>query len=451
MIQRLLPWLAAVLSLFASATHADAITDWNANAGAAAAAACLTPAPDGNPLHESRLYAMVHLAAHDAINAIAPHSLAYAYDGPAPPTASADAAVATAAHDVLVNQIPRAGVSPPCASAGIARTDADYTKALAKIPDGAAKEQGIAVGRAAAAAIVSRRAHDGSDTPLVDPNYPQGTVPGQWRFTPGSPPVAFAAGWGRVTPFALRDAAQFRPPPPLAVGCSSPGARHECQRYARDLEEIRTVGSDGVSAASARTPEQTEIALFWLESSPYAWNRIARSISEANKLDLWQNARLFALLNAGMADGYIASWATKFHYRFWRPITAIREGANDDNPGSTGDPNWTSLAPTPPVPDHESAHAVQGAVAAQVIKKVVGPNGVTAFSQCSDSLPARRCDEGNPVRRRFDSVEQAAIENGESRVLVGYHFRYAVQQGLEEGHRIGDWTVKSILQPHRGH
>jgi len=443
-------WLTAALGLGATGAHADAVTDWNANAGAAAAASCLAPAPDGDPLHESRLYAMVHLAVHDAVNAIDPHARPYAYAGPAPHGASAQAAVAAAAHDVLVDQIPRSGVSAQCANAGVARADADFTRALEQIPQGRAKEQGVAVGRAAAAAIIAKRANDGSDTPLVDAAYPQGTKPGQWRFTPGSPPVAFAVGWGNVKTFALKDAAQFRPGPPLKIGCDGPSDR-QCRPYAKDLEEIRHLGSDGVSAPSARTPEQTGVALFWLESSPYAWNRIARTLSAANRLDLYENARLFALLNAAQADGYIASWSTKFHYGFWRPVTAIREAANDNNPGTTMDPNWMSLAPTPPVPDYESAHALEGAIAAQVIRKVLGPYGRTAFSQCSNSLPARRCDDPNPVRRSYGSVEQAAIENGESRILVGYHFRDAVEKGLTEGRRIANWTVQSVLEPARWH
>lgn len=123
-----------------------------------------------------------------------------------------------------------------------------------------------------------------------------------------------------MTPFVLRDAAQFRPEPPPAVGCSGrqPNNADGCRKYAADVEEVRRLGSDGVSAPSARSAEQTEIALFWVESSPLAWNRIARSVSAAQGLDLWQNARLFGLLNVALADGYVASFATKYHYRFWR-------------------------------------------------------------------------------------------------------------------------------------
>ncbi|HET7096882.1 MAG TPA: efflux RND transporter periplasmic adaptor subunit [Casimicrobiaceae bacterium] len=427
------------------AAHADAITDWNANAGAGAVAACL--APDGDPLHESRLYAMVHLAAHDAVNAIQRHSHPYAYDAIAGPDASADAAVAAAAHDVLVSQIPLTGVPAECVSAGVARVESDYGNALAAIPEGASKTRGIALGKAAAAAIVARRANDGSTAPMIDPGFAQGAAPGEWRFTPGSPPVAFGAAWAHVKPFALRNAAQFRPGPPLAVRCDAgQHAAAECRKYAADLEEVRRLGSDGVSAPSARNREQTEIALFWMESSPHAWNRIARTVSASQRLDMWQNARLFALLNVAQADGYVASWATKFHYRFWRPVTAIREAGADGNPRTIADAGWMSLRPTPPVPDYESAHALEGAAAAQVMKRVFGRDNI-AFDACSFTLPAgSTCTDANAVRRKFRSFSEAAAENGDSRVFIGFHFRDAVRKGLAHGQRIGDWTVANALQ-----
>jgi hypothetical protein len=431
--------------------RADAVTDWNANAGAAALAACI--APNDDPLHESRLYAMLHLAVHDALNAIQRRSRPYAYDATSPAGTSPEAAVAAAARGVLVSEIARIGAPfpPSCASGGIARAEADYANALATIADGAAKTQGIALGQAAAAAIIANRAGDGSDTPLVDANFPQGTAPGAWRFTPGSPPIAFAAGWAQVRPFALRSAAQFRPGPPLGVGCDGkhPNNAQGCRKYAADFDEVRRLGSDGTSAPSARTADQTETALFWVESSPLAWNRIARSVSASQNLDAWQNARLFGLLNVALADGYIASWATKYHYRFWRPVTAIREAANDGNPGTTADAAWMSLVPTPPIPDYESAHSVQGAAAAQVMKRVFGRDNI-AFSACSLTLPAgSTCNDANPVRRRFRGFDHAADENGVSRILVGFHFRDAVEKGLGHGRRIGEWAFDQTLKPLR--
>jgi hypothetical protein len=441
---RFLVALGVLTLCAAGAAHADAITDWNAHAAAAAVAACIVPS--GNPLHESRLYAMVHVAAHDAVNAINRYSHPYAYDATASAGASPEAAVAAAARGVLVSQIAIAGVPPECVQAGTARVESDYSSAIAAIDDGAARSEGIALGQKAAAAVIARRANDGSDTPLVDPKFAQGTAPGQWRFTPGSPPIAFAAGWGRVKPFVLHDAAQFRPGAPLAVTCNGPNDAKRCMKYAADLEEVRRLGGDGVGTPSARTPDQTQIALFWLESSPTAWNRIARTVAGTQKLDLWQNARLFALLNMAQADGYVASWATKYHYGFWRPVTAVREAANDGNPHTTGNSTWTPLQPTPPVPDYESAHALEGAAAAQVFRRVFGRDNIE-FTACSLTLPAgSNCNEAEAARRTFRGFEQAARENGDSRVYVGFHFRDAVEKGLRHGKQIGEWTVDHALE-----
>lgn len=438
--------LAAAAAPFPS--QADPVIEVNANAAAAALAACIAPTDD--PLHESRMYAMLHLAVHDALNAIERRSRPYAYDASAPAGASPEAAVAAAARDVLVSEIGRIGAPfpPQCPAAGIAQVEASYNAALAGIPDGTPKLAGVEVGRAAAAAIIARRSGDGSDTLLADVNYPQGTRIGEWRFTPGSPPLSFATGWGRVKPFALRNAAQFLPESPPAVECEGhrPNNSDGCRTYARDYEEVRRLGSDGSSAPSARTPEQTEIALFWIESSPLAWNRIARTASAAQKLDPWENARLFALLNVALTDGYIANWVTRFEYKRWRPITAIREGDRDNNPLTTGDPGWMSLAPTPPVPEYESGHALEGAAAAQVLRRAFGRDSI-AFANCSHTLPPpQRCNEPGAVSRSYRSFSEAEKENGESRVLVGFHFRTSVEAGLKHGRKVGEWTVDQILQ-----
>jgi hypothetical protein len=435
----------------APTARADAVTDWNANAGAAALAACIAPAD--NPLHESRLYAMLHLAVHDALNAIQRRSRPYVYDATAAAGTSADAAVAAAARGVLVSELAKIGAPfpPTCAAAGIARAETDYAAALAVLADGTAKTAGIALGQAAAASVIAARAGDGSDTPLVDPAFAQGTLPGQWRFTPNSPPIAFAVGWGQVKPFALDDAAQFRPRSPLGVDCQGKpmNNRDGCRRYAAEVDEVRRFGGDGVSRPSERSAEQTEIALFWVESSPLAWNRIARTVSAAEKLDLWQNARLFGLLNMALADGYVASFSTKYHYLFWRPVTAIREASADGNPATVPDPAWMSLRPTPPIPDYESAHAVQGAAAARVMASFLGRDKI-GFSACSLTLPAgSTCSDASAVWRHFRSFSQAADENGVSRIYVGFHFRDAVEKGLQHGRRIGEWTVERQLRPMR--
>lgn len=416
------------------------VASWNATAGAAAIAACLAPTDD--PLHESRLYAMTHLAIHDALNAIHARFQPYTAGGAPAPGASPEAAVAAAARDVMVpvlTAIP-APFPPSCGASGVAVVEAAYEDAIQAVPAGPSREAGVAVGQQAAARILALRADDGSLTPLVDSAYPQGTAPGQYRFTPGND-FAFAPGWGAVTPFVERRWPDLRTNRPYDVGS---------RRYAADVAEVQRLGGDGVTTPSARTPDQTQAALFWVESSPLQWNRIARTVAEARHLDLWQSARLFALINVALADGYVGSFRTKYAHNFWRPVTAIRAAASDGNRQTVADPTWTPLVGTPPIPEHESAHAVQGAAAAQVMRRVLGTDRV-AFSTCSLTLlDGQRCDDLDPVVRSYRSLSQAADENGESRILVGFHFRHAVEDGMDLGRLLGDRTVQLTLLPLSG-
>ena len=421
--------------LLPRAAAADAVTDWNESAGRAAVASCL--APFGNGPAEARLYAMVHIAIHDAVNAIDRRYRSYAFDAEVNVPASPDAAVAAAARDVLVSVIAQLQESPACVAAGIASVEADYAAALAAISAGPEKTAGIQVGQAAAAAILALRASDGSDTPLLDFDYPQGTNPGEYRFVPGVD-FTFAPGWGNVTPYVLQRSAQFRAGPPYRV---------DSKKYAADFNEVKSLGGDDIATPSMRTDEQTEIGLFWIESSPLAWNRLARSVSASTGLDLWENARLFALLNLAMADGYIASWASKHHYNFWRPVTAIHLADTDGNPNTAADPTWTPLQPTYPIPDHDSAHSVEGGAAAEVLRQFFGTDEIT-FSACSLSLPAgSRCTDAVPVFRHYTSFSQAADENALSRILIGIHFRRATEEGTQHGRKIAKRAVNLFLKP----
>ena len=436
-----LPGLGAVLSrvAFAAAAGSDAVTLWNTNAGVAATKACIAPLDD--PLHESRMYAMMHVAIHDALNAIDRRFRPYTFDKRAEPGASPDAAVAAAARDVLVpllDQLPRLPfITQSCVDAGVASVETAYTAALAALPDTPAKAQGIAVGKAAAAAILALRAMDGPAGPFLNLNCPKDTPPGKYQCTPGAPFIAFEV-WEKVTPFVLQDSAQFRPGPPYTVTDKA---------YTADFNEVKSLGGDGATTPSARTADQTQIALFWWESSPLKWSRIARAASANTGLDLWQNARLFGLLNIALADGYIAMVATKNHYSYWRPVTAIRVGETDGNPDTAGDPGWTPLRPTPANQDYASGHSIEGGVGAEVLKQVFGTDGVS-FRDCGVKLPAgSACGDPSPVMRSYSSFSQAATENAFSRILIGFHFRKSIEEGTQYGRKIGERAVTNYLQP----
>jgi hypothetical protein len=421
------------------AASANAVIGWNADAGEASIAACFI---GGYGPQEARMYAMMQVAVHDALNAIDRRSRPYAVNLSARPGTSPEAAIAAAARDVLISVLGSFAFFLPadCISAGIASVEADYTAALGAIPNGPAKTQGVSLGRAAAAAILALRSADGYDTPTVDPDYQEGTAPGEYRYTPGTP-FAFAPHLGEdLVPFVLKDRSQFRPGPPYPLNSRS---------YAADVNEVQRLGGDDVITPSARTDDQTEIALFWVESSPLAWNRLTRTIATAEGLDLWQSARLFGLLNMAMTDGYIGTWEAKYHYRFWRPVTAIRLAGIDGNPATTADATWTPLLQTPPIPDYDSGHAVEGGTAAQVLKRFFHTDRMS-FSACSFTLPAgQRCGDASPILRHFTRFSEAADENAVSRIYVGFHFRDAVVTGTRHGEKIGNRAVDHALQPVR--
>jgi len=400
-----------------------------------------TLVPPGAPLApfvEARLYAITNVAIHDALNAITPRYGRYADRGPIDREANATAAAFTAAHDAIVGAAPGA----------TAATDTWYANEMNGV-DGAGIAAGVAIGRRAAAAILARRASDGVAAGGVAP-YVQSTGPGDYRFTapfdgppfnlifPGTGGFADASEWGTtVTPFVVSSNAQFRAPRPY--GAATNAAAVLTPLYTTDFAEISALGCDG---CALRTAEQTEIALFWMENSPTGWNRIARARADQRNLDAIETARLFALLQMAEFDAYSTSLESKYFYHFWRPVTAIALAATDGNPSTSPTPGWQVLAfPTPPVPDYPSAHSTAGGAAAAVMEDVMPGHG-PAFSTTSGSLPG--------VSRTFSSVADAARENADSRVFIGYHFRHATDVGLAQGRAVGAFVVGSALQRLRG-
>ncbi|TCM40373.1 vanadium-dependent haloperoxidase [Kribbella sp. VKM Ac-2568] len=418
-----------------AAMSGNAVVRWNETAATAAIAATL--APTLNPLHESRMYAIMHIAIHDALNAISPRSRPYAFQGRAR-HASPEAAIAAAARTSLVAAL--TDLTPPFTDtqAAIAGVETAYTAALAAIPDSTAKQEGIELGKKSAYTILAKRADDRASTILlIDSGFPQGVNPGEYRFTPGFP-FAFAPTWGEVKPFALRSAGQFPVEPPFALGS---------KRYTADFNEVKRLGGDGITTPSARTADETQMARFWVESSPLLWNRLARQLATTRHLDLWQSARLFGLLDMALTDGYISTFDVKYKLLFWRPVTAIQLAATDGNPNTAADPTWTPLVPTPPIPDHDSGHSVEGGAAAAVLRGFFKTDRMS-FSLCSfTALPGSTCTDANPAIRHYTSFSQASNENAHSRILVGFHFKHATTEGVKHGTKIGQLTVHSYLQP----
>ena len=388
---------AAPLARGAAAT--DEVTRWNVLATSAAAAA------ETDPLTESRVFAILQLAVHDAVNAIVRRYQPLAFTETPSADASVDAAVAAAAHEVLCALMPKAS----------AAFQAPYDAAIAAVSSTTARDAGIALGRRAARAVLAARVDDGADRPVM---YEPRDVAGDYRPTPPDFTPAAFAHWGAVTPFALTSSSQFRPVPPPAP--NSRQARSE-------VAEIRRLG--GVDSP-ARTAEQSVIAKYWYENSTQGWNRIARAIADERRMDAWERARFFALVNVAMADGFIAGFEAKYYYRYWRPATAIR---------ASGDATWMNFLPTPPVPDHPSTHTVLGAAAARAMARMLGTD-LVSFSMESGAPYAG-------LRRQFSSLSSAARENGASRLLAGIHFRSAVDAGYTLGEQVGDYAVDTLLLP----
>lgn len=387
----------------AEASDANPVVFWNGVAADAHA-----PSQGTNPMAQSRTFAILHAAVHDAVNAIDRRYAPYTAGLAAAPRASVDAAVAAASRDVLVTLVPEQA----------ARVEAAYAQALGAVADGAAKTAGIATGRAAAGATLERRRNDG--LAAAASRYQPRAGAGEYQFTA---PFDFAGfpGWGAVRPFAI-DLRSHGVRPPYALASAE---------YARDLAEVRDIGG---ATSRSRSAEQTEIAKFWYEDSPLGWNRIAQAVVRERGLDAWDAARTFALVHFAMADGFIAGFEAKYRYRYWRPVTAIHAAATDGNPRTEPDPAWQPLLVTPPVPDHPSTHTVLGWAAADVLIALFGD--AQPFELTSLTLPS--------VTRRYRGFSAPAEENGLSRLYAGIHFRHAIDEGRRQGRGIGQAVAKAL-------
>ena len=388
----------------------------------------LQAAPRIPPFRESHYYAMVNLAMYDALNNIVPKYKSYALNA-RDKDADPDAAVAQAAHDVISFFFGK--LNPPANNTPQSIQDSIHNllvQSLSSIPNGEAKTKGIALGIAAAQAIIQNRANDGSATAVFA--ITQGTLPGEYRSTPPFTANGFydSPGWGNVKPFGIQTSIQFVVPPPYSLISSE---------YTADYNEVKRVGCATCTGANGRTEDQEKIARFWVESSAFGWNKVAKAIIEQKNIDAWKTARLLALLQMSIADAYIACLKTKMIHFFWRPYTAILLGDIDGNPNTIADPTWQVLvAPIPPIADHPSAHAAAGGAAAELLKHFFDKDNFN-FSFSSTSLP------GNP--RSYTSFSQAARENSLSRIYVGYHFRKACIDGENLGNSVGNWIATHSL------
>ena len=385
----------------------DAVTQWNLNATNALMVTAAQPPQQSVP-H----MAMVHGAVYDAVNAIDGGHEGYLLNARvATPSDSKEAAAATAAYRVLLKIVP-----------GQQSTlDAQYAASLTTVPDGSSKTRGIAVGEAAAAAMLAARTDDGRFGPF---RFEVGSAPGAWRpVLPAN--VNDPNAWLKdVRPFLIRNSAQFRSEGPLPLAS---------RRYAREYAEVKSLGS---ATSTTRTLDQTNAARYWAENPPATWSRIFRTLSEQQELSIVENARLFAMLYLTAADALIGVWDDKAHFSFWRPITAIREADTDGNPATDPEAGWLPLIPTPPYPEHSSGHTgLSGSIVA-TLQDFFGTDRI----EWTDTNNAG-------LTRSFTRASQAIDEIVDARVWSGIHFRTADEQGARMGREIARWRDRHYFGP----
>jgi Ca2+-binding RTX toxin-like protein len=395
------------------APAADMVIEWN-NVARDAVRAANSP-----PTVASRNMAITHAAVYDSVNALARTHEVYLVDALAHPKASREAAVAAAAHRALAALYP----------AQVATFDARLAASLATIPDGKSEDDGVALGRFVADQTLALRQNDGSG--VVLPPYLGGTDPGDWRPTPPANLPGLHPHWADVTPFAMTGGDQFRPAPTPAL---------DSAEYTTAFNEVKQFGS---LTSATRTADQTAVAHFWANgagtaSAPGHLSLLAQIVAQEHGNTLEENARLFAALNIAMADAAISCWDAKYEFGFWRPVTGIREAANDGNLDTAADASWTPLLVTPPFPSYTSAHSTLSGAAAAVLADFFGTDNI------SFTLPSQ-----NPAiaPRSYTSFSQAAAESAVSRLYGGIHWTFDNNAGLVAGTALGEYVAANFFRP----
>ena len=402
--------LVVLLSILAGLSRADVLDDWNE--------AMLNAVRRENtaPVLAARNLAILHLAIFDAINSVDRTRVPYRSLVPARGAVSRELVVAAAGYGVAAALFPTERRSfellwmdrMSCSGSDEERTNS------------------IAMGAAAARALLEERASDGAQMALT---YFPSNHPGAWRRTPPHFRPPELPNWRCLKPFAMTSCEQFRPPPP---------PRLDGAQYAADLNEIKLLGGRN---STARTPAETETARFWSDftgtvTPPGHWNQMARGIANDRGLKLAEKARLLALLNLALADAGIIAWDAKYTYNFWRPITAVRNADNDGNAETTAEKDWQPLLTSPPFPEYISGHSAFSGAAATVLGLFFGSDQID-FRVGSDTLPG--------VFREYHDLAATAREIGHSRILGGIHFTSSDKAGRASGGALGEYVFRHFL------
>ena len=394
--------LAASL-LANSAASADAVCDWNTQAGDIVVAARMGPPP------ANRALAIMHTAIYDAVNAITKRYPSDASKLQAAPGASVDAAIAAASRASLAKLVPSQQ----------AAIEAAYQRALAKVGEGAAKASGIALGEQAAAAVLAMRADDGA---AAGESYRPHAAAGVYVPTV----IPAVTHWPQRKPWLMGNAAQFRPAPPPAL--TSPV-------WARDYNETKALGG---KSSSRRTAEQIQIAGFWEATLPPIYNGVVLSVADAPGREVTQNARLLAAVAQAADDALLAVFDAKYHYNFWRPVTAIRNGDLDGNDATERDASWIPFIETPMHPEYPCAHCIVAAAVGTVLQAEIGTRAMPILATTSYLVKG--------PARTWTSVDELVQEVANARIYDGVHFRNSTEVGTAMGKQVGALAAARLLR-----
>ena len=399
--------LFTLLLFSSSMAIADPVLDWNA--------IMVTTVGAQSPFAQARFAAITHLAVFEGANSITKEYEPYLGTITAPKGASPEAAAIAAAHAVLRQYFPDSA----------ATLDAARDKSLAALPDGQAKNDGIAVGLAAAALMIALRVNDGSTPPQF--YLPTSSDPGQWQLTPGCPPAGGVFfHWKNVIPFGIESSQQFRSQPPPAL---------PSHQYAKSYNEVKDVGD---ASSTLRPDHQSDVARFYAVVSAVAtWNPAVNQVAAEVGKSLSANAHAFALLNMAMSDALVGVMETKYHYNLWRPETAIRAGDSDGNRKTTALGSFVPFIITPCFPSYPSAHASASYAAREIAEKIfgAGEHSVTLTSPLVTD-----------VVLQYDTFRQITTDIDDARVYGGIHFRFDQEAGAGQGLRIGEYIQKHKLR-----
>ena len=399
--------LALGMALFAAPARADVVTDWNVASFEVMNAANVAGAP------AARALAIVHVAMADAVNSVQNRYTRYAYKGAVQTSASAEAAASSAARSALLAMFP----------AQRDKIEAAHAAAVAGVADPAAKDAGMKLGEQAAAAVLADRANDDSSVPDT---YRPITTPGTW--VPTTPPLT--AQYARARPWGFDKPDRFRPGPPPELTSAL---------YARDYNETKDLGG---ARSAQRTTAQTDAVKFWSQANlSLSWHQAARQLAAARQMNLADCSRTFALMSLGVANTFIVDWDAKFHYNFWRPVTAIRNGDQDNNPATERDAAWTPLNATPMHPEYPSQAAIIAGTASALLAQATGDR---------NAGPLTLADSADPkLTRTITGLVALAEEQRSVRIWGGIHFRNSLETSERMGRALAEQALQTLYTPVR--